>query len=552
VNAAEQYIRDVQSRKVAVCRWVRLAVKRHLKDLKAGRKRGLYFDEGRANFALEFYGFLRHSTGEWAGQSFELSGWQAFVLWVVFGWRRADGSRRFRRVYLEVARKNGKSTWAAGIGLLLLLADGEQGAQVFSAATKRDQARIVFEEAKRMVASSPALRPYVDRHKDSLSVLETNSFYQPLSSDAKTMDGLNVHGALVDEVHAHRTSDCIDLLNTATGARRQPLIVEITTAGSDRKTICWQHHEHTEKVLNGIIEDDSWFGIIFTVDDGDDWEDERVWVKANPNIGISPKWDTIREEAARAKEIPSAMNAFLRLHLNIWTQAETRWLPRKKWDLCKKLPRLDVAALAGRPCYGGLDLASTTDIGALVWTFPPWGEDPYYRVLCRFFVPKESILQRSRRDGVPYDRWERDGFLTATAGDVIDYDVIRAQVAADADLFDVRELAFDPWNATQISNQLQGDGLPMVAHRQGFVSMSPAMKAAEKLIIGGELAHGDNPVLNWMADNVVSKGDPAGNIKPDKSASVEKIDGVVALIMGVGRAVLHDTGKSVYESRGLA
>lgn len=556
-SVAERYVEDVLSGKQVACRWVRLACERHKRDMETGAARGLQFDEADARKAIAFFGLLKHSKGEWAGRTVVLEPWQQFILWSLFGWKRRDHddqgkvvwTRRFRTSYLEVARKNGKTTVAAGVGLFLLIADGEPGAEVYSAATKRDQARISHSEATRMAKASPPIRRQVTVFKDNINIPGTASKFEPLGRDADSMDGLNVHAALIDEVHAHKTRDVWDLLETATGARRQPLMFGITTAGYDRQSLCFQQHEYTEKVLDGIIQDDTWFGMIFSIDPDDDWMDESVWVKANPNLGVSKKLDDMRRMATRAREMPSALNAFLRLHLDVWTQSETKWVDLEHWKACGKM--VDPVGLRGRTCYGGLDLSSTTDVSALVFVFPPEQEGDDYQVLCRFFIPEEAMVERSRRDRVPYDAWVRQGYITATPGNVIDYDYILAQIDEDSISYDIREIAFDRWGATLIVQQLQEREMTVAQFGQGFVSMSPPMKELEKLILSQNLAHGNNPVLAWMADNLVARTDPAGNIKPDKERSREKIDGMVALIMGLDRALRHSEAGSVYEERGV-
>ncbi len=549
---AEQYIEDVISGRVSVCRWVRLAVERHQQDLAEGAARGLFFDEQAARFAISFFGLLTHWKGEWSGQPVTLEPWQQFITWSLFGWKRErDNMRRFRTAYIEVPRKNGKTTWAAGIGLLLMVADGEPGAEIYSAATKRDQARLSHQAATEMVRRSAPLRSLVNIHKDNLHSLQTASKFEPLGRDADSLDGLNVHGAIVDELHAHKTRDLWDVLETATGARRQPLMLVITTAGYDRQTICWQLHTYAEKVLSGLVDDDSFFGAIYSVDEGDDWESESNWYKANPNLGVSKKLDDMRRLAGRAREMPAQLNAFLRLHLNIWTQAEDRWISPEAWAACGL--EVDAEALAGRKAWGGLDLATTTDIAAWVLVFPPAAGDAsgVFRVLPRFFIPEDAIRERSKRDRVPYEAWEREGLVFATPGNVIDYDWILAQIDQDAQTYDVQEVAFDRWGATSISTRLQERGLTMVQFGQGYASMSGPMKELGKLILGQKLAHGGNQVLAWMADNVVAAQDPAGNIKPDKGRSREKIDGIVATIMALDRAMRHAPKTSVYQARGL-
>ncbi len=576
---AEQYVDDVLSGEQIAGRWVKYACERHRRDLEEAHLRGLYFDETMAGVAIAFFGMLRHWKGEWSGRRVQLEPWQQFVIWSLFGWRRADGTRRFRTGYLEVARKNGKTTMAAGVGLLLMVADGEPGAEIYSAATKRDQARISFRDATEMVRQSPQLRQRIGKVRDNLHSFETSSKFEPLGRDADSTDGLNVHGVIADELHAWKTRDLWDKLETATGSRRQPLMFAITTAGYDRQSLCFQFHDYAEKVAAGIVKDDSFFGLIYTLDgpkldeDGneiapaDNWEDESVWVKANPNLGVSKKWDDMRRKAGRAKQMPAALNAFLRLELNVWTQAESRWIDPARWAACSHVPPgLAVepttpfaeilahmeAALRGRKCYGALDLSSNIDISAWVMVFPPESEDEPYWILPRFFIPEDNILERVRRDRVPYDAWLRAGLLTATPGNVIDYDWIVAQIDEDARRYDVAEIGFDRWGATKIQTQLMALGGDdwIIPIGQGFASMSPPMKELEKLILGRNLGHGGHPVLAWMADNLVATQDAAGNLKPDKGRSREKIDGMVALVMGIDRATRYG-GVSKYETEEL-
>jgi len=560
-----QYIDDVLDGTIPACRWVKLAAERHLRDLDAAAERGLCFDASAAQLVIDFFGLLRHSKGEWAGRTLELEPWQQFVTWVLFGWQNEDGTRRYRTAYVEVARKNGKSTWAAGIGVYLLVADGEPGAEVYSAATKRDQARIVHAEATRMVKASPALRRRVTVFRDNLHIEGTASKYEPLSSDYDSLDGLNLHGGIVDELHAHKTRDLWDVLDTATGSRLQALLLAITTAGYDRNSVCYEKHDYTEKVLSGAVEDDTWFGIIYTLDqrregdpahvtddvEGDAWGNETNWIKANPNLGVSKKLDDMRRKAIYAAEVPAALTNFLRKELNIWTQSVTKWVPWEHWNACGKA--VDPLGLRGRRCYGGLDLSSNTDISALVWVFPPEVDGDSYQVLCRFWVPGERVRERVSTDHVPYDAWVRQGYITTTPGNVVDYDFILAQVGEDLETYDAHELAFDRWGATKIQTDLMEMGCEdfLVQFGQGYASMSGPTKELERLILGHELAHGNNPVLNWMADNLVVRSDPAGNIKPDKERSIERIDGMVSLVMALGRAMVHEQAGSVYEERGL-
>lgn len=512
----------------------------------------------KPNSPSTFFSFLKHSKGEWSGQRLALEPWQQFYAWTLFGWKRKDGTRRFRTSYLEVARKNGKSTFGAGVVLKLLVADGEPGAEIYTAATKLSQAQIVFAEAERMVRQSPDLKQVVKTFKNNLNVPASFAKAEPLGQDSDTLDGLNVHGALVDELHAHPTGDMWDVLETATGSRRQPLLVTITTAGHDRQTICYQFHDYTEKVLSQVLDDDAWHGMIFSLDrdpqtgELEDWESETAWIKANPNLGVSKKLSDMRDKARKAKQMPARLNVFLQKELNIWTQASQRWINPDMWRALNLGP-IDLAELAGRPCYGGLDLSSTTDLSALVWVFAPQPGQLVTDVLCRFWMPEDNIERRVKQDRVPYDAWIRQGWITTTSGNTVDYDVILAQIQEDLAQFGVKQMAFDPWNATSVTNKLQQvSSVELVEFRQGYVSMNPAMKTLEVAVARRTINTGGNPVLAWMADNLVASMDPAGNLKPDKGKSRERIDGMVALIMALHRASLEmGDRRSVYDSRDM-
>lgn len=550
--SAERYVSDVLEGKRAECRWVRLACERHRRDMETAAGRGLWFDERAAGALVSFFErVLKHSKGEWAGQPVRLEPWQQFMLWSLFGWKQeGDGTRRFRTAYVEVPRKNGKTLLAAGVGLYLMAADGEPGAEVYSAATTREQARLSHGEAVRMVKQSAILKREVRLFKDNIHSERSFSKFEPLSSDYNSLDGLNVHGAICDELHAWSGRELWDVLETATSARRQAMMLAITTAGYDRQSLCYQFHDYAGKVLDGLVEDDSFFGLIYAPDEGDDWEDERTWFKANPNLQVSKSLDDMRRLAGRAREMPAQLNAFLRLHLNVWTQAETRWMKPEVWAACGG--EVDEEQLAGRSCYGGLDLSTTTDISALVWVFPPAAGGDQYVVVPRFWIPEENMRLRSRNDRVPYEAWAREGLVTPTPGNVIDYAFILEQVGRDVARFGVREIAFDRWGATALVTQMQERGWSVVEFGQGFASMSAPMKELEKLALSRKLNHGGNAALAWMADNVTATTDPAGNIKPDKGRSRERIDGIVALIMGLDRALrAKEPGASVYSKRGL-
>lgn len=544
------YARAVTAGKVVAAQLVRKACARHLADLTGGGKRGLRWDPAAAAHAADFFRFLKHSKGEWAGQPFTLSPWQVFIVGAVFGWKRADGTRRFRTVYVEIARKNGKSTLLAGIGLYLLVADGEAGAEVYSSATKRDQAKIVWSEAERMVRASDALKSRVVAFRNNLHIAGTASKFEPLSADSNTLDGLNAHGNLVDELHAHRDRGVWDVLVTSMGARRQPLTVAITTAGTyEPESIGWELHDHAVKVSDGSLEDDSFFAFVASIDAEDDWTDPAVWAKANPNLGVSVKPGYLAQMCQDAINKPSFTNTFLRLHLDRWTQQVERWISMEKWNAITA--PVDPEALRGAECWGGLDLAQKIDIAALLLAFPAEGGG--FELLMRFWCPEATVLERSRKDRVPYDAWVRDGYLIATPGEVIDYDFIRAEINELGAAYSVQEIAYDPWAAQQLATQLgETDGFTMVAMRQGYASLSEPSKEFERLVVSGRLRHGGNPVLRWMASNVAKSEDPAGNIKPDKGKSREKIDGIAAAIMAIGRASLSaEKPASAYETRGV-
>lgn len=547
VHPAEVYVSDVLAGRVVACRWVRLACERHRRDLLEGQARGLVFRPKAGRHVLDFFRFLRHSKGEWAGSVVRLEPWEQAILWILFGWFRADGTRRFRTAYLEVARKNGKSTLAAGVGLYLLIGDREPGAEVYAAATKRAQAKLVFDEATRMVKRSPSLRRRIRCFRDNLHIEGSASKMEPLGRDADTMDGLNVHGAVIDELHAHKTDDVWGVLETATGSRRQPLIFGITTAGFYRDGFCFRLREYLLKVLDGVVCDDAFFGMVFTLDEGDDWADEGNWVKANPNLGVSVKLSDLRDKAQRAASIGSALTHFLTKHLNVWTNAAELWIHPERWRACGEA--FDEGALAGRACYAGLDLSNTLDLTAWVLVFPPLDDDPRFVVLPRFWVPEDAIEERRRNERVPYDQWVREGWITAIPGAVIDYEWIFAQIDRDAQMFDVREVGYDRWGAAQVYLRLEKAGLTTVQIGQGFQSMSAPMKELEKLVASRGIRHGDHPVLTWNMHNLVASVDPAGNLKPDKRRSREKIDGAVALVMGLDRATRHDAaaGGSMYD-----
>jgi phage terminase large subunit-like protein len=542
LDDATAYARAVCAKEVVACRLVRLACKRHLTDLKRGPKRGLTWRPAVAQHRIGFYErFLRHSKGEWARKPVSLSPWQRFVIGSVFGWKRRDGTRRFRYVYQELPRKNGKSTLLAGVGLDLLTCDGEQGAEIYAAATKRDQARIIFDEAKRMVTTSPDLLRVVSRFKLNLSVDVTNSKFEPLSSDDRTLDGLNPHGVLVDELHRHRTRALLDVMDTALGSRRQPLLWIITTAGDDSpESVYASENDYATKVLEGVLEDDDVFAFIATIDKGDRWDDPVAWAKANPNLGISVKRDDLERQARKAGKSPGALSAFKRLRLNVRTAPAEAAIDMATWARNSR-GRFDPDKLERARCWGGLDLSSKIDITAFVKLFEP-DEAGVMRVASRFWMPADTLEERADRDRMPYRRWVDEGWIEVTPGNVIDHAEIKAAVLADSKHFDLQDIAFDPWNATQLSSELTSDGVNMVEFIQGLRSYTAPTKELQALLAGRKLDHGNNPVLTVMASNLKVQRDKNFNEMPHKQHSIGRIDGMCALIMAIGRYTASMTG----------
>ena len=531
-----------------VGRYTMLAAERHLRDMATGHERGLHFDEKVAAASVRFFSFLTHNKGKWAGAPLTLEPWQQFIIASLFAWKRADGTRRFRESYTEVARKNGKSTLGSGVGLKLLAADFESGAEVYCAATKKEQARIVFEDAQNMAKASKALGKLVQVQQHSIFSLATHSKMKPMSSDAKTEDGLNPHGIIIDEYHAHPNDELYGVLKSATGARAQPLLSIITTAGFNRLGPCAQLRKACVGLLEQTFHDDAYFTIIFALDEGDDWADETTWQKANPNLNVSVSLDYLREQYRAAVRTPSLQVNFKTKHLNLWTDTAEVWLPSELWQ--QGNGGATPAELAGRACYGGLDLASVRDICALVLAFPDGAGGFDTR---RFYwLPEDTLAEAAKRDQVPYQQWVDEGFLFATPGNVTDYNYIKAHIMRLCEEHQVQSIGYDPYNASQLVVDLLAEGVPMEAFRQGFLSMSAPTKEVERLVLEGKINHNADPVLAWMNGNVLLARDPAGNIKIDKAKARNKVDGMVALVMAIGQYMGQNSEPdSIYETRGL-
>lgn len=527
------YAKAVVAGDIVAGKPVRMACERHLRDIQHGKSRGLTWDVVSAQKAI---GYFRDVLVLDNGEPFILAPWQAFVVGSLFGWKRGE-YRRFRTAYVETGKGSGKTPMAAGIGLLLMSADGEPAAEVYSAATAADQARICWLDAKRMVERSPALSRRVDIAVGSLSHAASNSWFKPVSSEHRGLDGKRVHGALVDELHEHRDAIVVDKMRAGTKGRRQALIFEITNSGYDRHSVCWQHHEYSLKVLEGIFENDEWFAYVCALDDGDDWRDPKVWAKANPSLGITLTERYLAEQVREAEGMPSKQNIVRRLNFCEWTEQSERAIDMPLWDEGKA--PIDPLSLRGRRCFGGLDLAQVNDLSAFVLLFPPVAEGERWKALPWFWVPRDDIQARARKDRVPYDVWLRDGLIQATDGNTTDFAFIEAKVLELAGEYDIQQIAFDRTFAGAIVQTLQSElgEERMVQFGQGFLSMAAPVAELLRLVKAGELQHGGHPVLRWNASNFAVAMDPAGNMKPDKAHSYERIDGIVALCNAIGMAL---------------
>jgi phage terminase large subunit-like protein len=479
---------------------------------------------------IAFINRLTHTKGKFAGQPFHLRPWQVRILKQLFK-KRPDGRRQYRTCLLMLPRKNGKTELAAAIALYGLVADGEAGAEVYSAAADRDQAGLVFGVAAQMVRNDPALDEacYIIESQKRIVHPSTGSVCRAIAAEAHSKHGFNASMVIYDELHAAPDRRLYDVLSTSMGGREQPLLLVISTAGYDRHSILWELYAHAKKVQERPALDPTFLPILYEAPEDADWTKRRVWRKANPALGDFRSLEDMQILAARAQAIPAQENTFRRLYLNQWTEQVARWIQMPAWDAC--LQPVARQALAKRRCYVGMDLSTTTDLTALVAVFP---DELGFDVLAQFFVPEERIRERSRRDHVPYDEWARQGVLTSTPGAVVDYDALRQTLRQWAAEFSLQMIAFDPWNATDLVSRLQQqDGFPCVSMRQGFASLSAPTKSLEQAILGRRLRHDGHPVLRWNVSNVAVETDAAGNLRPNKDRSTEKIDGVVALIMAV-------------------
>ena len=513
-----------------------------------------HYDKSAADYAVDFIQCLCHTKGTWAGKEFKLLPWQEQIVRDIFGILKPNGYRQFNFAYAEIPKKNGKSELAAAVALLLTCADNEERAEVYGCAADRQQASIVFEVAADMIRMCPSLskRCRILSATKRIVYVPTNSFYQVLSAEAYSKHGFNIHGVVFDELHTQPNRKLFDVMTKGSGdARMQPLFFLITTAGTDTKSICYETHQKALDLLEGRKTDPTFYPVIYGADDDDDWTDPKVWKKANPSLGTTIGMDKVKAACVSAMENPAEENAFRQLRLNQWVKQVIRWMPMEKWDACRAT--IDEEELEGRVCYGGLDLSSTTDLTAFSLVFPPRDEEEPYIVLPYFWVPEETLDLRIRRDHVPYDLWARQGFINTTEGNVIHYGFIEKFIEDLGERFNIREIAYDRWGATQISQDLEGAGFTVVPMGQGFASMSPPTKELMNLVLQKRFVHSGHPVLRWNMDNICIRTDPAGNIKADKSKSTEKIDGAIATIMALDRAIRcgNDNSASVYDQRGI-
>jgi len=595
---AHGYIEDVLAGRITACRWVKLACQRHLDDLKNGHERGLVFDRERATRAVKFFSYLKLWKGkEYKGKPFVLAPHFVFITWCLMGWYRVDKTRRFRKSYIEMARKGAKSTYAGGLGAFFFVADGEYGAEVYTAAVKRDQAKIVWDNIRNLTRSS-GFSDRITYLTNNLSIDATHCKCEALASDSKSLDGLDTHFASLDELHAHPTREVHDLIDDSIGARSQPMILIITTAGFNQTGICYETREYLTQILKGTVQDDSFFGIIYTLDTKkdwpeledrtkggdsgkeleDDWMDEDNWIKAAPGLvgvsqsgkrygmdekgnpvpGYMTKLTDMRDKARIAAQVPSAQNNFLTKRLNIWTQQESRWLDLGLWDQNNIRP-VGEEEFAGRACFGGIDLSAVSDM--TVWTllFPDPADKDQLHVLARVWCPEARLHDTKNKYRDQYQAWKRQSYLMTTDGDAIDYDFIRAKIVEDALKFDVDSISVDRLFqgyefAMKLNEDLGGsEKAPKVYPcGMGHMSMAGPCLEMERLLLERKLNHGGNPVLRWMADCVAVKRDPAGNMKPDKANSGGKIDGIVGILLCLDRKLkkwqpMDDVGVKVIE-----
>lgn len=552
VEAATGWAKDVVAGKVLACKWVKLACQRHLDDLK--RKDWPYtFDRNRAEDACVWMELFPHVKGQWAArrEDIHLEPWQCFIVCSLFGWvNKRTKLRRFREAYVEISRKNGKSVLAALVGLRFFAAEGDFGAEVYSGATSEKQAWEIFRPARLMAnRTTDFLDQYgVTVSASNLAILESGARFEPVIGSPG--DGASPSCALVDEYHEHQTDSLYETMITGMGAREQPLAFIVTTAGANLSSPCYMKRQEVCKILERVVDDETTFALVFTLDDGDDWTTEEALRKANPNFGVSVSAEYLIERQRAAMRSARLQNSFKTKHLNLWVGAYTAWMNMLTWK--NEIARKTLAELAGRPCFIGLDLATKIDIAAMILLFPPTEDDPLYHIHGRYYLPESVLDEKDSGNASHYDAWAKQGYLTLTPGNVIDYETIKEDLREFSSQFQVREVAFDPWQATQLASEMLAEGATMVEVRPTVRAFSEPMKQLEALVRTEKIAHGNCPVLTWMMSNVVARLDKKDNIYPVKEVSGNKIDGVVALLMALGRAIVQPQDQvSVYEEREL-
>lgn len=512
------------------------------------------YDEKKADRAVNFISELKHTKGKFWGKKFELLPWQEKIIRDVYGTVRDEdpGIRQFTTAYVEIPKKQGKSELAAAIALNQLCNDDEWRAEVYGCAADRQQASIIYDVAKDMVKQSKALSKRIKlvESMKRMVYLPTGSIYQVLSAEVATKHGLNVSACVFDELHTQPTRALYDVMTQGSGdARAQPLWFFLTTAGTDRTSICWEVHQKAMDILEGRKQDPRFYPVVYGLPEDADWHDEANWYKANPSLGYTIDIEKVRDAYRKALETPADEMQFRQLRLNQWVKNSVRWMQMDKWDACRG--EIDAEQLRGRPCYAGLDLSSTSDLTAFVLVFPPDDDGGKYIVLPYFWLPEEQMKLRVRRDHVMYDQWAGEGHIFLTEGDVVHYGAVKQKIFELCEMFDVQEIAVDRWNATMMIQELEEEGLTVVRFGQGFKDMSPPTKELMRLVLSEQILHDGHPVLRWNLDNAYVRIDPAGNQKIDKQKSTEKVDGAVALVMGLSRAIAN-LGGSVYDDeRGL-
>lgn len=546
-HPAETYAQQVRTGNILTCEFVQLAVDRYYRDMDNALDKGWYFDRKAAQRAISFIERLKHTKGQWAGLRFKLEPWQQFIIWNIFGWKMADGTRRFRYAYVEIARKNGKTALSAGIGLYMLFADGESRPEVYSAATVKDQARICFSDAVEIVKATD-LKNYLTPYRNSIVYELKGGMMKPLSSDYGTHDGLNPSCGIIDEFHAHKDSGMFDVIKSAFGARKQPLMFIITTAGFNKAGACYAYRDNVIKILRGINEDDTLFGIIYTMDANEEWDNPQMWIKSNPNLGVSLFPNYLEDQVNDAKNRPEAVRNVMTKNVNLWVDAEKTWILDDAWMKC--VGTTEIEDLRGCECWGGLDLSNVSDITAFVLIFH---ENDKFQLLPFFWIPEEKMLEKIRKENINYDLWVKAGFVKVTSGNVLDYEFVKADILQIVEIYDLQSSAYDRWNSSQTIIDLQNEGMECNPFGQGYGSMSAPSKEFEKLVLSEKIEHFGNPVLRWMLSSTLIKTDPAGNIKPDKEKSVQKIDGIVASIMALGEwmTAQAEDDNDPYSKRGM-